>query len=68
VADIAELIASWLVDASPQHAQSNTPAFPATEVDTAIGKYLMALGTVPNGAEGTVGKLQDLQREIRRKF
>lgn len=62
--DITALLSAWLSEPAPTSASS--AHFPATEVDTAIGKYLMSLSTA--GAESTVARLQELQREIRRRF
>ncbi|SCV71463.1 BQ2448_3051 [Microbotryum intermedium] len=41
--------------------------FPAADVTTAVGKWLMALGSVA-GAKDMVARLNEVQREIRRRF
>jgi nuclear pore complex protein Nup155 len=42
-------------------------SFPATEVETAIGKWLMGLASV-KGAASVVARLNEVQREVRRRF
>ncbi|KAG0656686.1 hypothetical protein C6P46_006988 [Rhodotorula mucilaginosa] len=65
-ADIVELLSTWLAEASSAPS-SLTRAFPATEVESAIGRYLMGLQSATN-AGTLVTKLQDMQRGIRRKY
>lgn len=66
--DLTELLAAWLSDSSPHRTSQTSSPFPATEIDVAIGKYLMTLSTVGGGVEDTVARLQEIQREIRRRF
>ncbi|GAA5897156.1 hypothetical protein JCM5296_002241 [Sporobolomyces johnsonii] len=65
-ADVAELLSAWLSEANSASA-SVSRSFPATEVESAIGKYLMSLQSATN-AGAIVAKLQDLQRSIRRRY
>ncbi|KAM0790881.1 hypothetical protein ACM66B_004721 [Microbotryomycetes sp. NB124-2] len=41
--------------------------FPATEVDTAVGKWLMSLNST-KGADKVVARLQEVQRVVRRRY
>lgn len=71
-ADAAELLSTWLSEASSMHlghfpSSSATDAFPATEVDTAVGKWLMGLAS-EQVAKAVTSKLQEVQREVRRRF
>lgn len=65
--DLTVLLSSWLDESS--HASNYSGyIFPATEVDNAVGKYLMMLNTL-GGEGGDAGrKLIEVQREIRRRF
>ncbi|GAA5993501.1 hypothetical protein JCM10908_000619 [Rhodotorula pacifica] len=65
-ADIVELLTSWLAEASSAPS-SLSRAFPATDVESAIGRYLMGLQSTAN-AVALVTRLQDMQRGIRRKY
>lgn len=65
-ADIVDLLSTWLAEASSAPS-SISRAFPATDVETAIGRYLMGLQSAPN-AGALVTRLQDMQRTIRRKY
>ncbi|CEQ42380.1 SPOSA6832_04172, partial [Sporobolomyces salmonicolor] len=65
-ADVAELLSAWLSEANSAPASASR-SFPATEVESAIGKYLMSLQSATN-AGAVVAKLQDLQRSIRRRY
>lgn len=64
--DIVELLTTWLAEAASAPS-SLTRAFPATEVESAIGRYLMGLQSTTN-AGALVTRLQDMQRAIRRKY
>ncbi|GAA6057256.1 hypothetical protein JCM3770_003825 [Rhodotorula araucariae] len=67
--DLSVLITSWLAE-STSAPSSVSRTFPATEVETALGRYLMALqsATGAPGATAAVARLQELQREIRRRY
>ncbi|GJN92310.1 hypothetical protein Rhopal_005340-T1 [Rhodotorula paludigena] len=64
--DLVALLEAWLAESSSAPS-SHARGFPATEVESALGRYLMALQSA-TGAQATVGRLQDLQRTIRRRY
>lgn len=70
-ADLTTLLESWLAETTSSHVSSSpysvSTTFPATQVDTAIGKYLMVL-TTTGGAAQLVARLQDVQRVIRKQW
>ncbi|GAA5897035.1 uncharacterized protein JCM6883_006558 [Sporobolomyces salmoneus] len=63
---VAELISAWLEEARSAPT-SLSRSFPATEVESALSRYQMALQSVP-AASATSQKLADLQRSIRRSY
>lgn len=68
--DAVVLLETWLGEASSMHVSSPyavASSFPATEVDTAVGKWLMGLASA-NGAGSVVARLNECQREVRRRF
>lgn len=68
--DAAVLLETWLAESSSSHVASPyavASSFPATEVDTAVGKWLMGLASASSAA-GVVAKLQEVQREVRRRY
>lgn len=69
--DATVLLESWLIEASSSNSysiqQTSSSLFPATEVDTALGKWLMSLASV-QGATGVVARLNEIHREVRRRF
>ncbi|GAA5938722.1 uncharacterized protein JCM15063_004847 [Sporobolomyces koalae] len=66
-ASVAELVSSWLEEARSAPISLSRSAFPATEVESALSRYQMALQSAPNAA-ATSQKLADLQRSIRRSY
>ncbi|GAA6061215.1 hypothetical protein JCM10212_001536 [Sporobolomyces blumeae] len=65
-ASVAELVAGWLKEANSAPTALSR-SFPATEVESALSRYQMALQATP-AASGTLSKFADLQRQIRRSF
>ena len=68
--DITCLLAAWLTDAASTHSPllySNENSLPAADVDSAVGRYLMALNSAAGGGD-VVKRLTEVQREIRRRF
>ncbi|GAA6024169.1 hypothetical protein JCM10207_005590 [Rhodosporidiobolus poonsookiae] len=65
-ADTTELLTSWLAEASSAPS-SLARSFPATEVESAIARYLMSLQSAAS-AGPVVAKLQELQRTVRRRY
>ncbi|GAA5951998.1 hypothetical protein JCM3765_005163 [Sporobolomyces pararoseus] len=63
---VAELISAWLEEARSAPT-SLSRSFPATEVESALSRYQMALQSIP-AAASTSQKLADLQRSIRRSY
>ncbi|KAK4336201.1 Nucleoporin NUP157 [Rhodotorula toruloides] len=64
--DIVELLSSWLAEASSAPTTVSR-AFPATDVESAIGRYLMGLQSASN-AGAVVTRLQEMSRAIRRRW
>ncbi|GAA5858950.1 hypothetical protein JCM8547_007170 [Rhodosporidiobolus lusitaniae] len=64
--DVAALLSSWLAEAGAAPS-SLSRSFPATEVESAIARYLMSLQSATN-AGAVVAKLQELERTIRRRY
>ncbi|KAI5478404.1 nuclear pore complex protein Nup155 [Pseudohyphozyma bogoriensis] len=68
--DITCLLEAWLTDAASTHSPllySNENSLPAADVDSAVGRYLMALNSAAGGGD-VVKRLTEVQREIRRRF
>lgn len=71
--DAAVMLEAWLADTTLMQVSASpfgvSPAlsFPATEVDTAVGKWLMGLASA-KGAETITSRLQDVQRQVRRRY
>ncbi|GAA5823999.1 hypothetical protein JCM11251_003374 [Rhodosporidiobolus azoricus] len=64
--DATELLSSWLAEANAAPS-SLARSFPASDVESAIARYLMSLQSATS-AGAVVARLQELQRVIRRSY
>lgn len=68
--DLVVLLETWLAEYSSIHTSSPysvASAFPASDVETSVGKALMSLASA-KGAADLTARLHEVQRELRRRF
>ncbi|KAK4050871.1 hypothetical protein OIV83_003293 [Microbotryomycetes sp. JL201] len=71
--DATTMLEQWLSNTSTSTLSTSVAngrmlsSFPATEVDTAVGKWLMSLNST-KGAGNVVARLQEVQRNVRRRY